>query len=139
MYSAKKINAVGPAMTGVVMMLAALTTHLQVLAVTSSSNVIQLTTMTFSSVVRGNELVMVQLYAPWCPHCLELAPQYELAAARMDTGGAIFAKVDCTAEDALCDSQGVLSYPTLKVYRNGESEVYQGHLKADAMIAFLQS
>ncbi|KAG0373368.1 hypothetical protein BGX24_011809, partial [Mortierella sp. AD032] len=53
-------------------MSAVLTTHLQVPAVSSSFDVIQLTTTTFSSVIRVKELVMVRFQAPWCPHCQEL-------------------------------------------------------------------
>ncbi|KAF9121596.1 protein disulfide-isomerase precursor [Mortierella sp. 14UC] len=139
MHNAKPIGVVSLVAMAVVTILAAWTTHLQVFAV-SPSNVVQLTIKTFSSVIKGNELVMVQFYAPWCPHCQELAPQYEFAARRMKgPDGAVFAKVDCVAEVALCDSQGVLSYPTLKAYRNGQPQIYQGHLKTDAMTAFLQS
>ncbi|KAF9144478.1 hypothetical protein BG015_000089 [Linnemannia schmuckeri] len=54
------------------------------------------------------------------------------------SSGAVLAKVDCVAEDALCDVQGVEAYPTLKVYKSGRPQVYYGDLKAGAIVSFLQ-
>eukprot|EP01043_Picozoa_sp_COSAG02_P060717 COSAG02_NODE_7996_length_2755_cov_2.200678_1_plen_699_part_01 len=70
-------------------------------------------------------LMLVEFYAPWCPHCQRFAPELErLGAAvngRADADpptvpvSALVARVDCVAERALCESYGVKGYPTLLV------------------------
>ncbi|KAF9538312.1 protein disulfide-isomerase precursor [Mortierella hygrophila] len=117
-----------------------MTANLQVLAA-GPSNVLQLAAGTFYPAIHSNEVVMVQFYAPWCKHCKGLAPEYEMAAERLKmlSPETVLAKVDCVAEDTLCDGQDVQAYPTLKVYRNGQSQDYAGDRKAGAIASFLQA
>lgn len=65
------------------------------------------------------EFVLVDFYAPWCPHCQRFAPELErvaLAASRAPVRGRVFvAVVDCEAgAAALCDYWQVKGYPTVK-------------------------
>ncbi|KAG0221650.1 protein disulfide-isomerase precursor [Actinomortierella wolfii] len=101
------------------------------------SDVLVLTQKNFSEVVPKENLILVEFYAPWCGHCKNLAPEYEIAATTLK-GEIPLAKVDCTAETDLCQEHGVQGYPTLKVFRNGEATEYRGPRKADGIISHLK-
>lgn len=49
--------------------------------------------------MRGDRTWMVEFYAPWCPHCQELAPLWQetALAAKVRGWGVIVASVDCVA------------------------------------------
>ncbi|CAD6583163.1 MAG: protein disulfide-isomerase precursor [Tremellales sp. Tagirdzhanova-0007] len=66
-----------------------------------------------------------------------LAPHYEEAATELKSKSIKLAKVDCTAEQALCSEFGVNGYPTLKVFRNGVPTDYSGPRKADGIISYM--
>ncbi|KAF9099032.1 protein disulfide-isomerase precursor [Mortierella sp. GBA35] len=106
--------------------------------VVAASNVLPLTNKTFRPTIRGERVIMVAFIAPWCKHCQELAPQYELAATRLKDSGVVLAKVDCTIEAGLCAAQDIDSYPTLKVYRGDRDSEYEGAVKADAIVSYLK-
>jgi thiol oxidase len=71
------------------------------------------------------DYVLIDFYAPWCPHCQHFAPDFErlsLAIQRFDNsrpnGGSgkpsiLSATVDCVRFYSTCDFWGVHSYPTL--------------------------
>lgn len=47
----------------------------------SSGNVIELTPSNFDKLVlQGDEIWVVEFFAPWCGHCQNLVPEYTKAA-----------------------------------------------------------
>ena len=78
------------------------------------------------------------VFAPWCGHCKALAPEYEEAATTLKDKNIALAKVDCTAEQDLCQEYGVEGYPTLKVFRGAKNNApYAGARKAQAIISYM--
>ncbi|KAE9024892.1 hypothetical protein PF010_g3557 [Phytophthora fragariae] len=60
---------------------------------------------------------LVDYYAPWCPHCRQFAPAWEKAAAfYADKANINIAAVDCTQNSQVCNSEGIMGYPTIKLY-----------------------
>lgn len=59
--------------------------------------------------------------APWCGHCQQLAPIYADAAGKLkkEDSGLRLAKVDAAEERELGLEFQILSFPTIKLFING--------------------
>lgn len=102
-----------------------------------ASDVLDLTQDDFDETLEKNDVILVEFFAPWCGHCKNLAPKYEKAATELK-GVAALAKVDCTAQEAICQRFDVRGYPTLKVFREGKPSEYNGGREADAIVSFMK-
>ncbi|PWY64538.1 protein disulfide isomerase A pdiA [Aspergillus heteromorphus CBS 117.55] len=108
------------------------------IAADTESDVISLDKDTFTEFLSKHDLVLAEFFAPWCGHCKALAPKYEEAATELKAKSIPLVKVDCTAEEDLCKSQGVEGYPTLKIFRGPESsKPYQGARQTEAIISYM--
>lgn len=64
-----------------------------------------------------NAVWLVDYYAPWCPHCRQFAPAWEKAASfYAETANVHIAAVDCTQNSEVCNREGIMGYPTIKLY-----------------------
>lgn len=72
--------------------------------------------------------------APWCGHCKEFEPIYAEVAEKLKEEGAgmRLAKVDAIEEKELADEFEVGSFPTLKVFINGERKLPLDYTGRDA-------
>ncbi|CAL5869618.1 uncharacterized protein PFLUO_LOCUS3848 [Penicillium psychrofluorescens] len=67
----------------------------------------------------------IKFYAPWCPHCQAMNPNWQQMAKEMkDTLN--IGEVDCTVESRLCSDARVSAYPTMYFFRGGERVEYTG-------------
>ncbi|PYH88415.1 disulfide isomerase TigA [Aspergillus ellipticus CBS 707.79] len=106
------------------------------------SHVEMLTDANFKSTIGGDKAVLVAFTAPWCGHCKNLAPTWELLANDyLLEPSVVIAKVDADAENgkATAREQGVSGYPTIKFFPAGSSEAvaYNGARSQQAFIDFL--
>ncbi|RAK83386.1 protein disulfide isomerase [Aspergillus costaricaensis CBS 115574] len=107
-------------------------------AADTESDVISLDQDTFESFMNEHGLVLAEFFAPWCGHCKALAPKYEEAATELKAKNIPLVKVDCTAEEDLCRSQGVEGYPTLKIFRGVDSsKPYQGARQTESIVSYM--
>ncbi len=65
-----------------------------------------------------DELVLVDLWAPWCAPCRALAPVLDDLAGDF-AGDLVVRKIDIEAETALRERLAVASVPTLILFRDG--------------------
>ena len=76
---------------------------------------IELTKENFSSIIEGNDTVVIDFWASWCGPCRAFAPTFE--AASEDNPGVVFAKVNTEEQRELAGVFGIRSIPTLIIFR----------------------
>ncbi|KAJ2133899.1 hypothetical protein IW136_004843, partial [Coemansia sp. RSA 678] len=79
----------------------------------------------------------IEFYAPWCPHCQHLAPEWDRLSVAM-RGKVNIGKVNCDEAGQLCSQQNVQGFPTLKMMWEGESSAYKGPRDLDNMQSFVE-
>jgi len=80
----------------------------------------EITDATFAREVLGSDVpVLVDFWAEWCPPCHRLAPVLEEVATEYE-GRARIVKLDADNNPETIGRYGILSMPTLTVFRNGE-------------------
>ena len=69
----------------------------------------------FEQYVTGNDIVIVDFWAPWCGPCRNFAPIYEQASENHPD--VVFAKVNTEEQTELAGYFQIRSIPTLMVFR----------------------
>lgn len=78
-----------------------------------------LTAKTFDEAIAGDKPVLVDFWATWCGPCRMIAPVIEEVATAFE-GRALVGKVDVDEEAGLAQRYGVMSIPTLIVFKGGK-------------------
>lgn len=87
--------------------------------------------------------LLVEFYAPWCGHCKQFEPVYAEAAEKLkdEEPGMRLAKVDAIEEKELAEEFEIGSFPTLKVFINGDRKQpveYTGKRSAEGIIHWMK-
>ena len=83
------------------------------------ADIIHFTRANFDSTINGNLPVLVDFWASWCGPCRMVAPVVESLADRY-TGRMLVGKVDVDSEPELAGHYGVMSIPTIILFKDGQ-------------------
>lgn len=76
---------------------------------------VELTQENFESVVTGNDIVIIDFWAPWCGPCRGFAPVFEKASEAH--GEVVFAKVNTEEQPEIAQEFQIRAIPTLMAFR----------------------
>ena len=76
---------------------------------------VELTKENFEQVITGNDMVLVDFWAPWCGPCRTFAPVFEQASEKYSN--VVFAKVNTEEEQEIAAHFQIRSIPTLMIFR----------------------
>ena len=80
---------------------------------------LHLNKQTFDEVISGDQPVLVDFWATWCGPCRMIAPAVEEVAEDF-AGRAVVGKVDVDEQTELARQFGIMSIPTLIVFKDGK-------------------
>lgn len=72
-----------------------------------------------AKVLGSDKPVLVDFWASWCGPCKMLSPAVDAVSEQLD-GKADFYKVNVDEEPSLAQQFGIMSIPTLILFKNGE-------------------
>ena len=97
---------------------------------------VRLSRESFRSLVTSTlEPWFIKFYAPWCPHCQKMAPNWAEMAKEMK-GILNIGEVNCDADGHLCRDLHARSYPTILFFRGGERIEYDGLRGVGDLLSF---
>ena len=81
----------------------------------------QVNTCEFKTLLRQDKVVFADFFATWCGPCKMLAPMIEAISEKPEYADRVeFVKIDVDEEEELAESYGIMSIPTLLIFKNGE-------------------
>ena len=95
--------------------------------------------MDYNDVIKSSEVVMVEFFASWCPHCQRMMPVVEqikeLLAGQVD-----FYQFDIDKNTEAAQEVGAESVPTFIIYKNG-NEVWResGEMDGQVLLSKIES
>lgn len=78
---------------------------------------IELTDDNFETIIKDNDIVLVDFWATWCGPCRQFAPIFERSAN--ENPDIVHGKLDTEAEQRIAAAAGITAIPTLMAFREG--------------------
>lgn len=93
----------------------------------------------YREIINSADLVLVEFFATWCPHCQRMMPVVRMAKEQL-TGMAEVFQFDIDKERDLAQQEGVESIPTFILYKNG-IEVWRntGEMELETLVNVVKS
>ncbi len=91
--------------------------------------------MDYNDMISTANVVLVEFFATWCPHCRRMAPIVEQVSELVEGRAKVY-QLDIDRNQEYADEQNVQSVPTFILYRNS-TEVWRhsGEIEANDLLA----
>jgi len=102
----------------------------------SNGDVVELNDNNFQSkVINGDEVWIVEFYAPWCGHCKNLVPEYTKAAKALK-GVVKVGAYDADQHKTYAGQYGIRGFPTIKIFglNKNKPEDFNGQRTAQGIV-----
>ena len=83
-----------------------------------AGNVEEVTDSTFEDFIKKEGVALVDCWAPWCAPCRTLSPVIEELSSEL--GEVRFGKLNTDENPSSAQKNGIMSIPTMLIYKNGE-------------------
>ena len=95
--------------------------------------------MDYKEIIRSSEVVLVEFYASWCPHCQRMMPIVaqikELLAGTVNVY-----QFDIDENAGLAKEEGADSVPTFIIYKDGKEQWREsGEIDGQVLLSKIQS
>lgn len=91
-----------------------------------------------TDVLQASAPVLIDFWAPWCGPCRALAPVFEEVAGEL-SNQVTFGKINIDENSQTPATYGVMSIPTIMLFKNGEvAAVKMGLLSKSQLSAFIE-
>ncbi|MCI5819047.1 MAG: thioredoxin [Acidaminococcus sp.] len=80
---------------------------------------LEITSSNFEETIKGSDVVLVDFWATWCGPCKMIAPIIDEIANEFQ-GKAVVGKVNVDENATLAEQFGIMSIPTMIIFKNGE-------------------
>ena len=80
---------------------------------------LEITSSNFEETIKGSDVVLVDFWATWCGPCKMIAPIIDEIANEFQ-GKAVVGKVNVEENATLAEQFGIMSIPTMIIFKNGE-------------------
>lgn len=95
--------------------------------------------MSYEDVIKSANVVLVEFYASWCPHCQKMMPIVAEIKELLEGKVSVF-QFDIDENQATADAEKVNSIPTFIVYKNGVEQWRQsGEMDGSVLLSKIQS
>jgi len=103
---------------------------------TKKSALVRLDEDSWSQLLTGEW--MVEFYAPWCPACKQLEPQWNHFSTWSDDLGIKVASVDVTVNPGLSGRFMITALPTIYHVKDGVFRAYKGSRDSNSFVSFIE-
>ncbi|MCH5226371.1 MAG: thioredoxin family protein [Muribaculaceae bacterium] len=95
--------------------------------------------MDYKEIINSSEVVMVEFFASWCPHCQRMMPIVEQIKELLQGKVNIY-QFDIDEYTELAQSNGADSVPTFIIYKDGEEQWREsGELEGQILLSKIES
>lgn len=95
--------------------------------------------MDYETLTKQSEIVLIEFFATWCPHCRRMMPIVEEVKELLDGRAAVY-QLDIDQNQEIADDIDVKSVPTFIVYKNGvEQWRNSGEMDGQVLLSKVES
>ena len=95
--------------------------------------------MDYKEIINSSEVVMVEFFASWCPHCQRMMPIVDQIKELLQGSVKIY-QFDIEEYSELAQANGADSVPTFIIYKNGEEQWREsGEIEGQVLLSKIES